>query len=105
MGALRMPRAIRSVKSAGSSTLLRTKNDTTAGSRPSANMPRQPISGSSSGVSNAAASTPSCQPSPTYDDTRARCAAGQASATSVMPMPNSPPKPTPAIVRYASRSL
>ena len=30
---------------------------------------------------------------------RARFAAGQASATSAMPMPNSPPRPIPATVR------
>ncbi|MNR24714.1 hypothetical protein D3C85_1418150 [compost metagenome] len=83
----------------GSCSLLRITQATSAGITPTRNMPRQPIIGSSSGVSSAAASTPTCQPRATYDDTRARWRAGQASAASARPMPNSPPRPMPAIVR------
>jgi hypothetical protein len=60
----RLARA-RSMNSAGSPTLRRTMSETKAGTTPTANMPRQPMSGSSSGVTTAAISTPACQPSPT----------------------------------------
>ncbi len=52
-------------KASGSCSLLRTTQATSAGSTPTMNMPRQPISGSSSGVSIAASSTPHCQPNAT----------------------------------------
>jgi len=53
------------VKIFGSPTYQRTANATTPGIRPTTNMPRQPIDGSSAGVSSAASGTPACQPSAT----------------------------------------
>jgi len=55
----------RSRKIFGSPTYQRTAKATRPGTRPTTNMPRQPMSGSRSGVTSAATSTPACQPSAT----------------------------------------
>ena len=64
-GAMVCARFARSTKIFGSPTYQRTAKATTPGMRPTRNMPRQPIDGSSSGVTSAAHSTPACQPSAT----------------------------------------
>ena len=54
-----------STNTSGSCSVRRITHAASAGNRPITNMPRQPMTGSRSGVMSAAASTPACQPSPT----------------------------------------
>ncbi len=56
---------VSATKTSGSCSEWRIQQATNAGKMPRANMPRQPISGSSIGVTTTAASTPVCQPSAT----------------------------------------